>query len=183
MPDRQRTSARRPVHRSAYITAAIAVLPGAARFLLTPCMRSAISNPPPSCATVSSATVRSGWPAPSLAAASAVRVRRQRYLPSRLPGSGAARSRPPARTPRRHAAELGAAWTGGADSTPPRPLDCAFPSPPLATCAAHPRITPPRGHWLSTPFTYGYPALPYASCRRRALRSVANATRQDAYNS
>lgn len=83
---------------------------------------------------------------------------------------------------RRHAEELGAVWTGGADQTPSRPLDRAVTFAPagelipLALRALRPGGTLAINAIHMTPI----PSLPYELLYgERTLRSVANATYQD----
>lgn len=83
---------------------------------------------------------------------------------------------------RRHAAELGAAWTGGADQHPPRPLDCAVSFAPVGDLVPLilEKLRPGGTLAINAVHLTDIPALPYRLLYgERALRSVANATRQD----
>lgn len=84
---------------------------------------------------------------------------------------------------RRHAGELGAAWTGRAEETPPGPLDSSIIFAPAGSIVPEAlRVLRPGGTLALAGITMtDIPAMPYERIyRERTLRSVANATRRDA---
>ena len=81
------------------------------------------------------------------------------------------------------ARELGAAWAGASDETPPEPLDAAIvfaPSGPLVPTAL--RALAPGGTVVCAGIHMSdIPSFPYEDLwRERSIRSVANLTREDA---
>ncbi len=84
---------------------------------------------------------------------------------------------------RRHALELGAAWVGQAQDTPPRPLDSAITFAPAGWLVPHALRALRKGGTLAINAIHmsPIPEMPYALLYgERTVRSVANATRQDA---
>ena len=84
---------------------------------------------------------------------------------------------------RRLAAALGAAWVGGADDAPPRPLDAAIVFAPAGTLVpAALRATRKGATVALAGITMSpIPQMDYALLyHERTLRSVANSTRDDA---
>jgi propanol-preferring alcohol dehydrogenase len=84
---------------------------------------------------------------------------------------------------RRHARRLGAAWAGGAEDTPPAPMDSSIIFAPAGALVPEAlRVLRPGGTLALAGITMsGIPAMPYDLIyRERTLRSVANATRRDA---
>ena len=84
---------------------------------------------------------------------------------------------------RRHARRLGAAWAGGAEDTPPAPMDSSIIFAPAGALVPEAlRVLRPGGTLALAGITMSdIPALPYELIyRERTLRSVANATRRDA---
>jgi alcohol dehydrogenase, propanol-preferring len=83
---------------------------------------------------------------------------------------------------RRHALDLGAKWTGGAEDTPPIPLDRAVifaPSGPLVPVILE-KLRPGGVLAINAIYMTDIPSLPYSLIYgERSLRSVANATYQD----
>jgi len=83
---------------------------------------------------------------------------------------------------RQHAAELGAAWTGGIEDTPPRLLDSAVifaPSGKLVPLVLE-RLRPGGTLAINAIHMSDIPEMPYRLIYgERTLRSVANATYQD----
>jgi propanol-preferring alcohol dehydrogenase len=83
---------------------------------------------------------------------------------------------------RRHAEELGAAWTGGIEDTPPRLLDRAIifaPSGKLVPLILE-RLRPGGTLAVNAIHTSPIPEMPYNLIYgERTIRSVANATYQD----
>ena len=88
------------------------------------------------------------------------------------------------RTPahRRHAEELGAAWTGGADDAPSQPLDCAVTFAPAGSLVpkALEKLRPGGTLAINAISMTPIPEMPYERIYgERTLRSVTNATYQD----
>jgi len=84
---------------------------------------------------------------------------------------------------RKHAEELGAVWTGGAEDRPPKPLDAAIIFAPLGALAIDAlRATRKGGAVACAGIVMSQiPAFDYNLLyHERGLRSVANSTRQDA---
>jgi propanol-preferring alcohol dehydrogenase len=84
---------------------------------------------------------------------------------------------------RAHARELGAAWTGGAEDTPPEALDAAIIFAPAGSLVPQALRVLRKGATLALAgITMSQiPALDYALLYdERVVRSVANSTRQDA---
>jgi len=84
---------------------------------------------------------------------------------------------------RRHARRLGAAWAGGAEDTPPAPVDSSIIFAPAGALVPEAlRVLRPGGTLALAGITMSnIPTLPYDLIyRERTLRSVANATRRDA---
>ncbi|MCX7851148.1 MAG: zinc-dependent alcohol dehydrogenase family protein [Caldilineales bacterium] len=82
-----------------------------------------------------------------------------------------------------HARELGAAWVGRAEDTPPEPLDAAIIFAPAGELIPQAlRVLRPGGTVaLAGIHMSPLPTMPYSLLyRERTLRSVANSTRQDA---
>jgi alcohol dehydrogenase, propanol-preferring len=83
---------------------------------------------------------------------------------------------------RRHAAELGAAWTGGIDDQPPALLDRAVifaPAGPLVPKTLA-KIRPGGSLAINAVYMSDIPAMPYSLVYgERVIKSVANLTRQD----
>ena len=83
---------------------------------------------------------------------------------------------------RRHAEELGAAWTGGVEDSPPKPLDRAIifaPSGKLVPPMLE-KLRPGGTLAVNAIHTSPIPEMPYNLIYgERTLRSVANATYQD----
>lgn len=82
-----------------------------------------------------------------------------------------------------HARELGAAWVGRAEDTPPEPLDAAIIFAPAGELVPQAlRVLRPGGTVaLAGIHMSPLPPMPYSLLyRERTLRSVANSTRQDA---
>jgi propanol-preferring alcohol dehydrogenase len=83
---------------------------------------------------------------------------------------------------RRHAEELGAAWTGDAEDTPPKPLDRAVifaPSGKLVPLILE-KLRPGGTLAVNAIHTSPIPEMPYSLIYgERTLRSVANATYRD----
>jgi propanol-preferring alcohol dehydrogenase len=82
-----------------------------------------------------------------------------------------------------HARELGAAWVGRAEDTPPEPLDAAIIFAPAGELIPQAlRVLRPGGTVaLAGIYMSPVPEMPYRLLyRERTLRSVANSTRQDA---
>jgi len=83
---------------------------------------------------------------------------------------------------RQHALELGAAWAGGAEDSPPKPLDRAIifaPSGKLVPPMLE-KIRPGGTLAINAIHTSPIPEMPYSLIYgERTLRSVANATYQD----
>lgn len=83
---------------------------------------------------------------------------------------------------RQHALELGAVWAGGAEDTPPKPLDRAIifaPSGKLVPPMLE-KIRPGGTLAINAIHTSPIPEMPYSLIYgERTLRSVANATYQD----
>jgi len=83
----------------------------------------------------------------------------------------------------RHALELGASWVGQAEDTPPHPLDSAITFAPAGWLVPHALRVLRKGGTLAINAIHmsPIPELPYALLYgERTVRSVANATRQDA---
>ncbi len=83
---------------------------------------------------------------------------------------------------RQHAAELGAVWVGGADDTPPRPLDKAIIFAPAGWIVhkALERLRPAGTLAINAIHMSPIPELPYELLYgERTIRSVANATYSD----
>jgi propanol-preferring alcohol dehydrogenase len=83
----------------------------------------------------------------------------------------------------RHALELGAAWAGQAQETPPAPLDSAITFAPAGWLVPHVLRALRKGGTLAINAIHmsPIPELPYDLLYgERTLRSVANATRKDA---
>jgi propanol-preferring alcohol dehydrogenase len=83
----------------------------------------------------------------------------------------------------RHALELGAAWAGQAQETPPTPLDSAITFAPAGWLVPHVLRALRKGGTLAINAIHmsPIPELPYDLLYgERTLRSVANATRKDA---
>jgi len=84
---------------------------------------------------------------------------------------------------REHARELGATWTGGAEGTPPKPLDAAIIFAPAGGLVPEAlRVTRKGGTVACGGIVMSQiPAMHYNLIyHERRLRSVANSTRQDA---
>ena len=84
---------------------------------------------------------------------------------------------------RRHAWRLGAAWAGGAEDTPPAPMDSSIIFAPAGSIVPEAlRVLRPGGTLALAGITMSdIPPLPYELIYlERTLRSVANATRRDA---
>jgi propanol-preferring alcohol dehydrogenase len=84
---------------------------------------------------------------------------------------------------RKLAEELGAAWTGGAEDMPPKPLDAAIIFAPAGGLVPEAlRVTRKAGTVALAGITMSdIPSMPYKLLyHERILRSVANSTRQDA---
>jgi alcohol dehydrogenase, propanol-preferring len=84
---------------------------------------------------------------------------------------------------RRHAEQLGAAWTGSADSIPPQPLDAAISFAPAGEVVPKALRTLRRGGTLALAGIYATPVPPldYSLLYyERKITTVANNTRQDA---
>jgi len=84
---------------------------------------------------------------------------------------------------RRHALQLGAAWAGRAEATPPAPIDSAIIFAPAGSLIPDAlRVLRPGGTLALAGITMSdIPRMPYDLIyRERTLRSVANATRRDA---
>ena len=83
---------------------------------------------------------------------------------------------------RRHARELGAAWVGGVEDSPPAPLDRAVifaPAGPLVPRILE-KLRPGGTLAINAIHMSDIPAMPYRLLYgERTLRSVANATYQD----
>lgn len=83
---------------------------------------------------------------------------------------------------RRHAEELGAAWTGGVEDNPPKPLDRAIifaPSGKLVPLILE-KLRPGGTLAINAIHTSPIPEMPYSLIYgERTLRSVANATYRD----
>jgi propanol-preferring alcohol dehydrogenase len=83
---------------------------------------------------------------------------------------------------RHHAEELGAAWTGGVEDAPPKPLDRAVifaPSGKLVPLILE-KLRPAGTLAINAIHTSPIPEMPYSLIYgERTLRSVANATYQD----
>jgi propanol-preferring alcohol dehydrogenase len=83
---------------------------------------------------------------------------------------------------RQHALELGAAWAGGIEQDPPRPLDRAVifaPSGALVPVTLQ-KLRPGGTLAVNAVFMSEIPSMPYERIyRERTLTSVANATYQD----
>lgn len=83
---------------------------------------------------------------------------------------------------RRHALELGAAWVGGAQETPPRPLDRAVIFAPAGNLVPPilEKIRPGGTLAINAIYMSDIPSMPYSLIYgERTLRSVANAAYQD----
>lgn len=83
---------------------------------------------------------------------------------------------------RRHAEELGAAWVGGADDTPPALLDRAVTFAPVGWLVpkALEKLRPAGTLAINAVYMSDLPQMPYDLIYgERTLRSVANATYQD----
>ena len=83
---------------------------------------------------------------------------------------------------RQHARELGAAWVGGADDTPPQPLDRAVIFAPAGGIVplALEKLRPAGTLAINAIHMTPIPEMPYALIYgERTLRSVANATYRD----
>jgi propanol-preferring alcohol dehydrogenase len=83
---------------------------------------------------------------------------------------------------RRHAEELGAAWVGDAEDTPPHPLDCAVTFAPVGHLVpkALEKLRPGGTLAINAISLTPIPELKYELIYgERTLRSVANATYQD----
>ena len=83
---------------------------------------------------------------------------------------------------RRLATELGAAWVGSAEDTPPQPLDRAVSFAPSGALVpqALAKLRPGGTLAINAVHSSPLPEMPYALIYgERTLRSVANATRQD----
>jgi propanol-preferring alcohol dehydrogenase len=83
---------------------------------------------------------------------------------------------------RRHAEELGAAWVGGAEDQPPKPLDRAVIFAPAGWIVplALEKLRPGGTVAINAIHMSDIPQMPYALIYgERTLRSVANATYQD----
>ncbi len=84
---------------------------------------------------------------------------------------------------RRLAAELGALWAGGAEDTPPSPLDAAIIFAPAGRLvpAALAHLRPGGTLAINAVYMSPLPQMPYALVYgERTVQSVANFTRQDA---
>jgi propanol-preferring alcohol dehydrogenase len=83
---------------------------------------------------------------------------------------------------RQHALELGAAWAGGIEQDPPRPLDRAVifaPAGALVPVTLQ-KLRPGGTLAVNAVFMSEIPSMPYERIyRERTLTSVANATYQD----
>jgi propanol-preferring alcohol dehydrogenase len=83
---------------------------------------------------------------------------------------------------REHAEELGAAWVGGAEDTPPNPLDRAVTFAPVGHLvpSALEKLRPGGTLAINAIHLTPIPEMPYDLIYgERTLRSVANATYQD----
>lgn len=83
---------------------------------------------------------------------------------------------------RRHALELGAAWAGGSEDTPPKPLDRAITFAPVGKIVpqALAKLRPGGTLAINAVHLSPIPEMPYELIYgERTLRSVANATYQD----
>jgi propanol-preferring alcohol dehydrogenase len=84
---------------------------------------------------------------------------------------------------RRHALELGAAWVGAAEETPPHLVDAAITFAPAGRLVPHALRALRRGGTLAVNAIHmsPIPEMPYSLLYgERVVRSVANATRRDA---